>query len=145
MLMLYPVTNQIEVDGDVVRMRIDWMDSERVIYVDGRGHPQNGMRLLHGHSIGRWDGKTLVIDTAQFADHTDGNFMTVPSGAGKHLVERLALTEDGRHLKYDVELSDPEWFTAPVMHSALFDYHPELAPSGLPCDAEVARRFLTEP
>ena len=41
--------------------------------------------------------------------------MTVPSGVGKHLVERLALTEDGRHLKYDVELSDPEWFTAPVM------------------------------
>jgi hypothetical protein len=132
MLMLYPVTNQIEVDGDVVRMRIDWMESERVIYMDGRSHPQNGARLLHGHSIGRWDGKTLVIDTAQFADHTDGNFMTVPSGAGKQLVERLALTEDGRHLKYDVELRDPEWFTAPVIHSALFDYHPELAPSGLP-------------
>ena len=145
MLMLYPVTNQIEIDGDVVRMKIDWMDSERVIFMDGRSHPQNGMRSLHGHSIGRWDGMTLVIDTVQFADHTDGNFMTVPSGVGKHLVERLSLTEDGRHLKYDVELSDPEWFTAPVMHSALFDYHPELAPSGLPCDAEAARRFLAEP
>ena len=145
MLMLYPVTNQIEVDGDVVRMRIDWMDSERVVHMDGRSHPQNGVRLLHGHSIGRWDGKTLVIDTAQFADHSDGNFMTVPSGAGKHLVERLALTEDGHHLKYDVELSDPEWLTAPVTHTALFEYHPELAPSGLPCDPEAARRFLAEP
>jgi len=145
MLMLYPVTNQIDVDGDVVRMRIDWMDSERVVYMDGRSHPQNGVRSLHGHSIGRWDGKTLVIDSAQFADHSDGNFMTIPSGVGKHLVERLALTEDGRHLKYDVELSDPEWFTAPITHSALFDYQPGLAPSGLPCDPEAARRFLVEP
>jgi hypothetical protein len=145
MLMLYPVTDQIEVDSDVVRMRIDWMDSERVVYMDGRGHPQNGERSLHGHSVGRWDGETLVIDTVNFADHSDGNFMTVPSGAGKHLVERLTLTEDRRHLKYDVELSDPEWFTAQVTHSALFDYHPELAPSGLPCDPEAARRFLNEP
>jgi len=144
MLMLYPVTDQIEVDDDVVRMRIDWMDSERVVFMDGRGHP-NGERSLHGHSIGRWEGETLAIDTTNFADHSDGNFMTVPSGAGKHLVERLTLTEDHRHLKYDVELSDPEWFTAPVTHSALFDYHPELAPSGLPCDPEVARRFLSEP
>jgi hypothetical protein len=145
MLMLYPVTNQIEVDDDVVRMRIDWMDSERVVYLDGRGHPQNGIRSLQGHSIGHWDGETLVIDTVQFAEHTDGNFLTVPSGVGKHLVERLALTEDGRHLRYDVELSDPEWFTAPVTHSALFDYQPELAPSGLPCDEAAARRFLAEP
>jgi hypothetical protein len=145
MLMLYPVTDQIEVDGDVVRMRIDWMDSERVVYMDGRGHPKNGERSLHGHSVGRWEGKTLVIDTANFADHSDGNFMTVPSGAGKHLVERLTLTDDRRHLKYDVDLTDPEWLTAPVTHSALFDYHPELAPSGLPCDPEAARRFLNEP
>lgn len=145
MLMLYPVTNQIEIAGDVAHMRIDWMDSERVVYMDGRGHPQSGARSWHGHSIGRWDGETLVIDTTHFADHSDGNFMTVPSGAGKHLVERLTLTEDRRHLKYDVELTDPEWLTAPVTHSALFDYRPELAPSGLPCDPEAARRFLTEP
>ncbi len=145
MVMLYPVTNQIEVDSDIVRMRIDWMGSERVVYMDGRRHPQTADRSLHGHSIGRWDGETLVIDTTNFAVHSDGNFMTVPSGVGKHLVERLTLTEDGHHLKYDVELSDAEWFTAPVMHSALFDYHPELAPSGLPCDLEAARRFLAEP
>jgi hypothetical protein len=145
MLMLYPVTNQIELEDDVLRMRIDWMGSERIVYMDGRSHPEEDERSLHGHSIGHWDGKTLVIDTTQFADHSDGNFMTVPSGGGKHLVERIALTEDGRHLKYDVELSDPEWFTAPVMHSALFDYQPELAPSGLPCDPEAASRFLAEP
>jgi uncharacterized protein DUF6152 len=143
MLMLYPVANRIEIEGDVVRMHIDWMESERIVYMDGRGHPETGERSLHGHSIGHWDGATLVIDTTHFADHSDGNFLTVPSGASKRLVERLTLTEDGRHLKYDIELSDPEWLAEPVTHSVLFDYHPELVPSGLRCDREAASRFLT--
>jgi hypothetical protein len=65
-------------------MQIDWMDSTRIIHMDGRGRPQSGERSLQGHSIGRWEGETLVIDTANFADHSDGNFMFIPSGAGKH-------------------------------------------------------------
>jgi hypothetical protein len=144
MLMLYPVTNRIEIDRDVVRMRIDWMESERVIYMDGRGHPRDGERSLHGHSIGFWEADTLVIDTTQFADHSDGNWMFVPSSARKHLIERLTLTEDRRRLRYEFELSDPEWLAQPVTQSALFDYHPELAPSGLPCDPGAAKRFLEE-
>ena len=95
MLMLYPVANRIDVEGDVITMRIDWMDSIRTIYMDGRSHP-DADRSLHGHSIGRWDGETLVIDTTNFEDHSDGNFMFIPSGVGKHLTERLTLTQDGR-------------------------------------------------
>ena len=144
MLMLYPVANRIDVEADVITMHIDWMDSTRIIYMDGRPHPENGERSLHGHSIGRWDGETLVIDTTNFADHSDGNFMFIPSGVGKHLLERLTLIEDRRHLRYEVELRDPEWLEHPVTHSALFDYQPELEPSGLPCDPEAARRFLQE-
>jgi hypothetical protein len=144
MLMLYPVANQIDVEGDIITMRIDWMDSTRVVYMDGRAHPQNRERSLHGHSIGKWDGATLVIDTTHFADHSDGNFMFIPSGAGKHLIERLTLSDDRRQLRYEIELFDPEWLEQPVTHSALFDYQPELEPSGLPCDPEAARRFLEE-
>ena len=60
LLMLYPVTSVIEIATDAVRMRVDWMASERIIYLDGRGHPVNGEGTLHGHSIGRWEGSTLV-------------------------------------------------------------------------------------
>jgi hypothetical protein len=134
MLMLYPVANRIDVEGDVITMHIDWMDSTRVVYMDGRVHPDDGDRSLHGHSVGRWDGATLVIDTTGFADHSDGNFMFVPSGAGKRLIESLTLTNDRRHLRYEIELQDPEWLERPITHSVLFDYQPELEPSGLPCD-----------
>jgi hypothetical protein len=37
---------------------------------------------------------------------------------------------------------DPGWLATLVTHLALFDYHPEFVPSGLPCDPDAARRFL---
>jgi hypothetical protein len=143
-LMVYPVTSQIEVSEGVVKFHVDWMASERVVYLDGRGHPEDDERTLHGHSIGRWEGDTLVVDTAQFADHKEGNAMGLPSGARKHLIERFSLDEDRRHLNYETMLEDPEYLAAPVTHRSQWDYRPDLTPTGLACDLEVARRFLTE-
>jgi hypothetical protein len=143
-LMLYPVTSQVEVSADVVKFHIDWMSSERVVYMDGRGHPENGERTLHGHSIGRWEGATLHVDTALFADHKEGNAMGLPSGSRKHLVERFSLSDDRRHLKYEAVLEDPDYLAAPAAHASEWDYRPDLTPTGLACDLEVAQRFLTE-
>jgi hypothetical protein len=42
-----------EVDGNRMRR----------IYMDGRPHPEDPDLTLHGHSIGRWEGETLVVDT----------------------------------------------------------------------------------
>jgi hypothetical protein len=143
-LMLYPVASVVEVAPDVVKFRIDWMSSERVVYLDGRGHPANGKPSLHGHSIGRWEGATLVVDTVQFSEHKQGNSMSLPSGPGKHLVERFTLSDDRKHLRYETVLEDPEYLAMPVTYSSEWDYRPDLTPSGLACDLDVARRFLKE-
>jgi hypothetical protein len=143
-LMLYPVTSVVEIGKDVVKFHVDWMSSERVVYLDGRGHPENGAPSLHGHSIGHWEGGTLVVDTTQFTEHKQGNSMSLPSGPRKHLVERFALSDDHKHLEYAFVLEDPDYLAAPVTYNAELDYRPDLAPSGLPCDLDVARRFLTE-
>jgi hypothetical protein len=143
-LMLYPVASVVEVARDVVKFHVDWMASERVAYLDGRGHPANGKPSLHGHSIGHWEGATLVVDTAQFIEHKQGNSMSVPSGSGKHLVERFTLSDDRKHLRYETVLEDPEYLAAPVTYSSEWDYRPDLTPSGLKCDLDVARRFLRE-
>jgi hypothetical protein len=120
------------------------MASERVVYLDGRGHPANGAPSLQGHSAGHWEGATLVVDTMQFAEHKQGNSMSLPSGSRKHLVERFTLSDDHKHLRYDTVLEDPDYVTAPVTYSAEWDYRPDLMPSGLKCDLDVARRFLKE-
>ena len=143
-LMLYPVTSVVELGKDVVKFHVDWMSSERVVYLDGRGHPANAVPSLQGHSIGHWEGGTLVVDTTQFAEHKQGNSMSLPSGVRKHVVERFTLGDDRKHLRYDVVVEDPDYLAAPVTYSAEWDYRPDLAPTGLPCDPQVARRFLTQ-
>ena len=143
-LMLYPVASVVDVAPDVVKFHVDWMASERVVYLDGRGHPANGKPSLHGHSIGHWEGATLVVDTVQFSEHKQGNSMSLPSGPRKHLVERFTLSDDRKHLRYETMLEDPEYLAAAVTYSSEWDYRPDLTPSGLACDVDVARRFLKE-
>jgi hypothetical protein len=143
-LMLYPVTSVVEVTPDVVKFHVDWMTSERVVYLDGRGHPQNGAPSLHGHSIGHWEGATLVVDTVQFTEHKQGNAMNLPSGPRKHVVERFSLSDDRKHLRYESFVEDPDYLAAPVTYSSEWDYRPDLTPTRLACDLDVARRFLSE-
>jgi hypothetical protein len=144
MQMHYPTANVIEVGKDVVRIHLDWLDAERVIYMDGRKPPANAKPTLQGFSTGHWEGKTLVVDTTQFAEHPEGNALGLPSSVRKHLVERLSLTADRKQINYEFELEDPEWFTAPVKQSVLWDYRPELKPSGEKCDVDAASRFLKD-
>jgi hypothetical protein len=141
-IMLQPVHTEIIVSGDRIVIRRDWMDVERVVYMDGRGHPENGQRTIQGHTIGRWDGETLVMDTALFEEHILGTNARVPSGLQKHLVERLFLAADRRSLNYEFSLADPEYLREPVAGKASWDFRPDLKPSGLPCSLDAARRPL---
>jgi hypothetical protein len=143
MVMVYPVVITVEVNPDTVIFNVDWMTTRRVVYLDGRGHPENAERTLNGHSIGRWEGDTLVVDTTLFADHREGLAFGIPSGARKHVSERFSLSDDRRHLDYEATFQDPEHLTAPVSFAAPWEYRPELAPTGLACDLDVAQRFLS--
>ena len=143
-LMIYPVTSTVEISADSVVFDVDWMTSRRVVYLDGRGHPQNADPTLHGHSIGHWEGDTLVVDTVHYAAHSEGLTMGVGSGLGKHTTERFSLAEDGRHMNYEVIVEDPEYLTEPLTHSSQLEYRPDLEPTGLACDLEAARRYRTE-
>jgi len=143
-LMIYPVTMTVEVNADTVVFEVDWMTSRRVVYLDGRAHPQNAEPMLHGHSIGHWEGDTLVVDTIHYAAHSEGLTMGVGSGDRKHTVERFSLAEGGRHMNYAVIVEDPEYLLEPLTHSSQLEYRPDLEPTGLACDLEAARRYRTE-
>jgi hypothetical protein len=143
-IMVYMVHTELEVLADRVVMRSDWMNVERVIYTDGRGHPENGPRTPQGHTIGHWDDGTLIMDTTLFSAHSGGLVVGVPSGEQKHIVERLSLSADGRALNYEFFLEDPEYLRAPVTGSAVWAYRPDLQPAASDCDLEAAQRFLQE-
>jgi hypothetical protein len=71
--MFYPVATNIDVQKDKVVIKIDWMDTTRTVYLDGRKHPPASQQSLNGHSVGHWEGKTLVVETTNFTDHKMGS------------------------------------------------------------------------
>jgi hypothetical protein len=143
-LMLYPHLIDIALDEKTAVFTLDWMGVQRVVHLDITEHPANLAPSEQGHSIGRWEGGALVIDTLGFAAHREGLGFGLPSGLGKHLVERLALDPNGRHLNYEIMAEDPEYLTEPIHAAAKWEYRPDLEPSGAECDLESARRYLEE-
>lgn len=143
-LMFYPVASTITVEEDRVLMDVDWMETERVVYLDGRGHPPAGETFLHGHSVGHWEDGALVVDTANYSAHPMGLSTSLPGSTQKHLVERFEVSEDGRELVYSGTMEDPEYLTEPVQWSGRWLYRPRMQHSNEQCDVEVARRFLDD-
>lgn len=86
--------------------------SWRVIHMDGRPHPKNLQPSWFGHSIGRWDGDTLVIDTVGFNERFWLTREGIPFTEALHLVERLTRTEVYT-LKYEATIDDPRTYTEP--------------------------------
>lgn len=80
----------------------------RIIPLDGRPHLPSNIRQWMGDSRGRWEGKTLVVDTTNFTGKT--NFRG--SGEGLHLTERFTRM-DGGTLLYEFTVDDPSAFTRP--------------------------------
>ena len=63
----------------------------RRIYLDGRGHPENYPSMAIGHSIGQWDGNTLVVDTQLITAREYGGW---PLSEQATIVERIRLTTE---------------------------------------------------
>ncbi|MGH9257659.1 MAG: DUF6152 family protein [Vicinamibacterales bacterium] len=143
-LMFYPVANTITVQRDRVVMNVDWMDTERTIFLDGRRHPPASDTFLHGHSVGRWEGNTLVVETTNFKDHPMGLTPAFPSSTRKRLTERFRLGEDGRSLTYSGVIEDPVYLSRPVEWSGRWEYRPNMPHSNEKCDLAVARKFLSD-
>jgi len=140
---LYPL--QIAINGDdTITIRSQFFDEERTVYMDGRAHPPVDERFHEGHSIGRWEGETLVVDTANFADHRSPYQNGVPSGARKHVVQRYRLSDGGTRLAVEFTLEDPEFIAQPMTHQRKLIFAPQADMSPFDCDLESTRRYLDE-
>ena len=143
-VMFYPVANTITVRKDRVVMKVDWMDSERTVYLDGRKHPPASQTFLHGHSIGMWEGDTLVVETTNFKEHPMGLSSSIPSSSQKKVTERLRLGPDKKTLLYSGIVEDPVYLSKPSEWSGQWEYRPNMPQSNQKCDVEVARKFLRD-
>ncbi|HEY5566173.1 MAG TPA: hypothetical protein VIM81_02880 [Gammaproteobacteria bacterium] len=94
----------------LIVMKLEYFDLVRIVFMDETDHPDDWPLTVTGHSIGHWEGDTLVVDTARLQpatllnnglDHTEH----------VRLLERFRLSEDGSTLAVTQEIEDPQVFT----------------------------------
>ena len=84
----------------------------RVIYLDGRGHPNDIVDYPEwmGHSIGRWEGDTLVVDTMGMRDETWLDTAGFEHSAKLRITERFRKTGPDT-IRLTVTIDDPVFYT----------------------------------
>ena len=137
----YPLEIEF-LDNDIIAIRREFYDEERLVYMDGRAHPDVSQRFDRGHSIGFWDGDVLVVDTRNFSDNRSPYQIGVPSGAEKHVVERYELADDGQSVFVEFVLEDPEYLIGSMTHRRELVYAPDYEMMSFECDIESSRRFI---
>ena len=134
----------IEIGEDEVVMRFDNTGDHvvRTVHMDAE-HPADVQPSPQGHSIGRWEGETLVIDMIAFEPDLSGIALNVPASPGKHTVERLTLTAERTRLRYEITVEDPVYLSGPATLAQQWDHRPDLefSQNTGACDPEVAARY----
>jgi hypothetical protein len=90
----------------------------RLIYTDGRKHPEDLDTSFFGHSIGHWEGDTLIVDTVGLNDETwlggsqtgSAKHTSIHSDQ-EHVVERWS--RKGDTITWEATVEDPVMFTRP--------------------------------
>jgi len=112
--MLNPYPIQLIDEGDRIRLLIEEWDGRRLIYMDPATAPASPPVGRLGHSVGRWDGNTLVVST----DHVSWPYLDdsgTPMSDDVTMVERFTLSEDEQRLDYEVTVTDPENLVEPAV------------------------------
>jgi len=87
--------------------------AHRVVYMDGRKHPDDLLPSWWGHSIGWWEGDTLVIDTVGYNEKFWFDSRGTPHTEKLHTVERWTRINYGTLIN-EFTLDDPGTFSKPV-------------------------------
>lgn len=93
-------------------MLTETADPARQIYIDGRALPENPEPSWMGYSAGRWEGDTLVVETAGFTERSWLDGAGHPRSELMHITERYFRRDFG-HLDLEVIFDDPKYYTRP--------------------------------
>ena len=102
---------EIREEEDVVRIRHEFMDARRTVHLDRSEHPRDLAHGALGHSIGWYEGSTLVIDTVGYEAGVLYQFPGLPHSNELHTVERLTPSGDGQVIEVSWVADDAAYFT----------------------------------
>jgi hypothetical protein len=131
---------QIADGGDQLVILNETIVQPRRIFLDGRDHPADPDPTWLGHSIGHWEGETLVVDTigTNGLGRALNGLVTngpggrpaagprLPTSAALHLVERMRLLEAGGILEVETTVDDPTLYRRPFTFKKYFQRRPDI-------------------
>ena len=118
--------------GDEMLLRLEEYDAERIVRLTDEGDDADRPPSRLGNSVGRWEGRTLVVTTTEV---NWGHFDTVgiPLTETAELIERFTLAEDGSRLDYRMTVTDPNTFTEAVELEKYWLYIPSITVEPYEC------------
>jgi hypothetical protein len=84
----------------------------RQVFLDGRSLPADPNPAWMGYSVGRWEGETLVVESAGFNDRTWLDLAGHPHTEALRVTERFRRIDVG-HMRLDITFDDPQTYTRP--------------------------------
>ena len=106
--------NEIYVGEDTITLQYGFMDFVRTIHMNLDDHPANITASTGGHSIGRWEGDTLVVDTIGFEQSVLNHFDGMSHSDQMHVTERFRVDADTGYLIRDYYINDPLFLVGEV-------------------------------
>src|SRR5690606_523347 len=100
----------LETPGQITIIQEAYNQVRRIYLDETPLAPENAEPRFAGHSVGRWEGSTLVVETVGVKDYVE--FRNVPHSANMRIVERLRLVDD-EYMENEVTVIDPEYMTEP--------------------------------
>jgi hypothetical protein len=102
-----PFPMEIYQGTEFIIFKMEYYDMVRIVFMDGRPPPADAPHSKTGHSVGRWEGSTLVVETTHLAPATITNNGLEHSDKVR-VVERFRLSDDGKTLLSTMEFEDPD-------------------------------------
>jgi hypothetical protein len=96
----------------------------RQVFIDGRKHPADMSPTWQGYSVGRWDGDTLVVDTAGFNDRSWLDARGTGHSEEMRVEERFRRRDFG-HIDLTITITDPKVFTKPITFTVVEELLPD--------------------
>jgi hypothetical protein len=96
----------------------------RHIFIDGRKHPADVTPSYNGHSIGHWEGDTLVVDTIGLNGKMWLDRVGHPDSEQMHIIERIHRVDD-KTLQVDFTFDDPKSYVKPWTALMRFRLRPD--------------------
>ena len=117
--------------------------SYRTVYMDGRSHPASIEPTAYGHSVGWWEGDTLVIDTVGYNERFWVDRRGLPGTERLHTIERFTRAVADT-IKYEITIDDPGAYTRPFVGRFELRLDPEVELYEYMCqEANYADELMT--